>query len=246
MQSLQSKCSFYYVYVKIDDYIKLRKVAKAGAKIVVVDGGFLGSELSYSLKKAEKDVEVVQIVPEEFTLTKFLPKNVAKECTEKLDSSGVRVIKKAKIESAEKMPNGKVHLKISTGKGHITVIADFVVDGLRWKPNNEIAKNSGLEIDQVNQGIVANSEFQVRKDIYTAGDVASFYDINLGRLRIQHHEHAEISGRTAGENMTNGRKTLPRRAAFRSRIADDVFLEGVGKTDSHLKTVVFRATVSNI
>lgn len=34
-----------------------------------------------------------------------------------------------------------------------------------------------------------------------AGDAACFYDTNLGRRRVEHHDHAVVSGRLAGENM---------------------------------------------
>ena len=37
---------------------------------------------------------------------------------------------------------------------------------------------------------------------FQAGDAASFYDVRLGRRRVEHHDHAIVSGRLAGENMT--------------------------------------------
>lgn len=41
-----------------------------------------------------------------------------------------------------------------------------------------------------------------------AGDAACFYDIKLGRRRVEHHDHAIVSGRLAGENMTGVGKSL--------------------------------------
>lgn len=37
--------------------------------------------------------------------------------------------------------------------------------------------------------------------IFQAGDAACFYDPRLGRRRVEHHDHAVVSGRLAGENM---------------------------------------------
>lgn len=37
--------------------------------------------------------------------------------------------------------------------------------------------------------------------IFKAGDAACFYDPQLGRRRVEHHDHAVVSGRLAGENM---------------------------------------------
>lgn len=47
-----------------------------------------------------------------------------------------------------------------------------------------------------------------------AGDVASFYDVKLGRRRVEHHDHAIVSGRLAGENMTGGGKSYWHQSMF--------------------------------
>ena len=41
-----------------------------------------------------------------------------------------------------------------------------------------------------------------RSNIWVAGDAACFNDPQLGRRRVEHHDHAVVSGRLAGENMT--------------------------------------------
>lgn len=43
---------------------------------------------------------------------------------------------------------------------------------------------------------------------FQAGDAACFYDIKLGRRRVEHHDHAIVSGRLAGENMTGAGKSV--------------------------------------
>lgn len=45
--------------------------------------------------------------------------------------------------------------------------------------------------------------------LYTqAGDAACFFDPKLGRRRLEHHDHAVVSGRLAGENMVGPSKAL--------------------------------------
>lgn len=39
-----------------------------------------------------------------------------------------------------------------------------------------------------------------------AGDAACFFDPKLGRRRLEHHDHAVVSGRLAGENMVGPSK----------------------------------------
>lgn len=49
---------------------------------------------------------------------------------------------------------------------------------------------------------------------FQAGDAACFYDPNLGRRRVEHHDHAVVSGRLAGENMTGARNPYWHQSMF--------------------------------
>lgn len=49
---------------------------------------------------------------------------------------------------------------------------------------------------------------------WQAGDAACFYDPNLGRRRVEHHDHAVVSGRLAGENMTGARNPYWHQSMF--------------------------------
>ena len=76
---------------------------------------------------------------------------------------------------------------------------------------------------------MANSELQAADDVYVAGDVASYEDSKLGRRRAEHWNHAEITGRLAGANMT-GTKTKfwhvfsIKKALFRKLISCEIRL----------------------
>lgn len=88
---------------------------------------------------------------------------------------------------------------------------------------------------------------RARPDIFVAGDVSSFFDLNLGlRRRIEHAENAEITGRVAGENMTNGNRAYPRQASFTSTVGHNAYIVGVGRVDPKLKTVVVSAQKSPV
>ena len=39
-----------------------------------------------------------------------------------------------------------------------------------------------------------NAELEARTNLYAAGDAACFYDVSLGRRRVEHHDHAVVSG----------------------------------------------------
>jgi programmed cell death 8 (apoptosis-inducing factor) len=87
---------------------------------------------------------------------------------------------------------------------------------------------------------------RARQDIFAAGDVSSFFDLNLGRRRIEHAENAEITGRVAGENMTGGNRIYPRQASFHSTVGANAHITGVGRVDTTLKTVVVTAQKSPV
>lgn len=82
------------------------------------------------------------------------------------------------------------------------VDADQVIVAVGVEPNTELATVSHLETDPDVGGFLVNAELEARSNLWVAGDAACFYDIRLGRRRVEHHDHAVISGRLAGENMT--------------------------------------------
>lgn len=84
--------------------------------------------------------------------------------------------------------------------------ADQVVVAIGVQPNTDLATTSRLEIDPNIGGYLVNAELEARSNVWVAGDAACFYDVKLGRRRVEHHDHAVTSGRLAGENMTGAGK----------------------------------------
>lgn len=96
--------------------------------------------------------------------------------------------------------------------------------------------SDGLEIDSTLGGYVVNAELQARNSIWAAGDVACFFDTILGRRRVEHHDHAAISGRLAGENMTGASKTYQNQSMLWCDIGEKISFEAIGIVDSKLPT----------
>lgn len=84
----------------------------------------------------------------------------------------------------------------------IKIDADQVVVGIGVEANADLATSSELEVHPTVGGFLVNAELEARSNLWVAGDAACFYDVRLGRRRVEHHDHAVISGRLAGENMT--------------------------------------------
>lgn len=86
-------------------------------------------------------------------------------------------------------------------RGGGEVHAACVVECVGAEPELELARASGLEEHGTLGGVLVTAELQARAGVWAAGDVACFYDVALGRRRVEHHDHAVVSGRLAGENM---------------------------------------------
>jgi len=114
---------------------------------------------------------------------------------------------------------------------------DHIVIAVGVEPDLALAKASKLEVDPVHGGFKVNAELEARTNLYVAGDAASFYDVALGRRRVEHHDHAVVSGRLAGENMTGAKKPYTHQSMFWSDLGPDVGYEAIGVVDSKLPTV---------
>lgn len=76
------------------------------------------------------------------------------------------------------------------------------------QPNTDLATASDLETEPKIGGFLVNAELEARSNVWVAGDAACFYDVKLGRRRVEHHDHAVTSGRLAGENMTGAGNSI--------------------------------------
>ncbi|XP_054263271.1 apoptosis-inducing factor 1, mitochondrial [Macrosteles quadrilineatus] len=223
------------LYRNIYDFEELEDIIDEGAKsIAIVGGGFLGSELACALARRGKStgLTVHQIFREDGNMGKVLPEYLCKWTTEKVKTEGVDVINRAEVSSVE-MKDGRVLLKLNNDK---QVEADQVIVAVGVEPNTQLAQTSDLEVDPVVGGYLVNAELEARSNLYIAGDCACFYDVKLGRRRIEHHDNAVVSGRLAGENMTGAGKPYLHQSMLWSDLGPDVGYEALGIVDSSLPT----------
>ncbi|XP_077596452.1 apoptosis-inducing factor 1, mitochondrial isoform X2 [Stigmatopora nigra] len=223
------------LFRKIEDFRSLDKVSRTIKSITVIGGGFLGSELACALGRRSQDsgLEVIQMFPEKGNMGKVLPEYLSNWTTEKVKTEGVKVISEALVKSVS-CKDDQLEIKLKDGR---LVKTDHIVAAVGLEPNVDLAKSAGLEVDVDFGGYRVNAELQARSNIWVAGDAACFYDIRLGRRRVEHHDHAVVSGRLAGENMTGANKPYWHQSMFWSDLGPDVGYEAIGIVDSSLPTV---------
>lgn len=231
------------LYRNIFDFEELYEITDTAKAIAIVGGGFLGSELACAIaRKGKKKVRVYQIFREGGNMGKILPEYLSYWTTDKVKAEGVEVLPYAEVTGV-KFKDDMLTLNLSSGK---TVTANHVIVAVGAEPNTEIAEKSDLEVDPELGGFLVNTELQARSHLYIAGDCACFYDTKLGRRRVEHHDHAVVSGRLAGENMAGAAKPYWHQSMFWSDLGPDVGYEAIGIVDSALPTVgVFAKATSS-
>ncbi|KAG0028916.1 Apoptosis-inducing factor 1, mitochondrial [Podila clonocystis] len=224
----------------VEDFKHLHSLVKSSdKKIVVVGGGFLGSELAVAISHygKEKSVKVTQIFPEDGNMGLVFPRYLSKWTTSQVEQEGVVVKANSRVASTRTVNEGKqVELTLENGE---KVVADHVVVAVGIEANVELAKKAGLELDDIRGGVVVNAELQARRNVYCAGDMTSFHDVTLGRRRVEHYDNAILGGRVAGQNMASDKlhKTYKHQSMFWSDLGPHIGYEAVGILDSKLSTV---------
>jgi NADPH-dependent 2,4-dienoyl-CoA reductase/sulfur reductase-like enzyme len=214
----------------LDDYRHLRALAAPGARICVIGGGFIGSEVAAAL--ALNGCSVTMIFPEPGIGARIFPPSVSAALNDYYRERGVQVLTGASATQIEQHGAGT---RIMLGYGR-PLDADVVVAGVGIEPNVELAAAAGLP---VGNGIVVDAFGRVggRHDVFAAGDVARFPVPALAtELRVEHEDHAKSHGLRVGANMAGAVEAYDHLPFFYSDLFD-LGYEAVGRLDSRLETL---------
>jgi 3-phenylpropionate/trans-cinnamate dioxygenase ferredoxin reductase subunit len=210
----------------LDDYRALRAIAGEGKRVVVIGGGFIGTEIAAAL--TTNGCAVTMIVPEQWLNARLFPAGLGGFVTEYYRERGVEVLTGETVGSVD-------GTSVTTGSGR-TLEADAVVAGLGIVPDTELAEAAGLPVEN---GIVVDEYGRAdgRDDVFAAGDVANFPSPVLGGVfRVEHEDHANTHGKVVGSNMAGAGVVYDHLPLFYSDLFD-LGYEAVGEVDSHLATV---------
>ncbi len=209
------------------DYQRLRSLVDAGSHVVVVGGGYIGSEIASAL--VQNDVEVTLVLDLQDVQEQMFPRALAASLTQAFADRGVTIVHGSVASGAETGEGVSITLEDGT-----EITADAAVIGVGVLPRTGLAEAAGLDVDN---GIVVDDHLRTSAtDVYAAGDVASYPDALLGRRRVEHVDHAEKSGEHAGKVMAGADEGYDYTPFFWSDILDAGY-EAIGETRSNLDMV---------
>src|SRR5207248_8537603 len=109
------------------DYKRLREAASEQTKVLVVGGGFIGSELAAALQS--NGAQVTMVFPEDGIGARLFPADLARFVTDYYREKGVDV-RTGELASPELLSGARV-----------------IVAGLGIVPDTELAAAAGLQVD---------------------------------------------------------------------------------------------------
>ena len=182
----------------LDDSLVIREHLRPGASVVVVGGGFVGTEVAASAVALGCTVTLIEA--DDVLLWRALGRELGAILQRYHVSQGARVETGTCLE---RIGGSSTVTHVVTTDGE-QIGADLVVVGIGIVPAVELAEAAGLEVAN---GIVVNEFCETSvKGIYAAGDVANHPNPFLGRrLRLEHWQNAQNQGMAAARSMLGAR-----------------------------------------
>jgi NADPH-dependent 2,4-dienoyl-CoA reductase/sulfur reductase-like enzyme len=214
-------------YRTVADFRRVQALP-VGKHVAVVGGGFIGSEIAASLATA--GYRVTLLFPEDGIGARLFPREFSVHLNGYYAEREVEVRPGERLSGLAAQGSG---FTLRTDRSEIR--AELVVAGLGIVPNERLAAEAGLAVDD---GIVVDEALRTSDPaVFAAGDVARFHSPTLGRrIRVEHEDNANRMGREAGRAMA-GADAAYRHLPFFYSDLFDLGYEAVGMLDPRLEVV---------
>lgn len=188
----------HYLRTK-EDADQLRAALCPGVRVVVIGAGFIGAEVASSARELGAEVTVLEAAA--VPLQRVLGDELGAACARLHARGGTDLRVSVAVESVEQRGD-RVHVTTSAG----VFVADVVVVGIGIIPNDAVASESGILVDN---GILVDEYCRTSlPNVFAAGDVANHYHPLFGRrMRVEHFDNANKQAAAAANNMI-GRETV--------------------------------------
>jgi len=192
MPGLGARCVYLRTF---NDALAIRAHLRAGNRVAIIGGGFIGLELAAAARKFAADVTVIEAQPR--ILMRGVPAEIAAIIHQAHEAEGVRVLTGQGI-AAIADDGAEVRITLADAR---EVVADLAVIGIGAVPVTALAAEAGLTIDN---GIAVDAGLRTSDpDIFAAGDCCSFPLAVYGgrRVRLEAWRNAQEQGALAARNM---------------------------------------------
>ena len=180
----------------VEDCDRIRAAVARGRRAVVMGFGFIGSEVSASLRQL--GVEVVAIEGSRVPLARIVGDEVGQVLADIHRDKGVELITEDSVAALE--GSGRVE-RVRTKKNRVFE-CDFVVAGIGIVPNTELLAAAGAQVDN---GVLVDERCRTSiPDVFAAGDVTNHLHPIFGRLRVEHWNNGYQQGRAAARSLVGG------------------------------------------
>jgi 3-phenylpropionate/trans-cinnamate dioxygenase ferredoxin reductase component len=182
----------------LEDAQRVREYARPGRHIVIVGGGFIGSEIAATARTLGADVTMLEGM--QAPLERVLGPALGRVCGEIHREHGVAVRCGVAVDSIAQTVGG-VLVKTRDGasiEGHVAIVGIGILPNVDLAKASEITVGNGIRVDEFCRTTALN--------IYAAGDVANHYHPLFDRrMRVEHFDNATRQGAAAALNMLGER-----------------------------------------
>jgi 3-phenylpropionate/trans-cinnamate dioxygenase ferredoxin reductase subunit len=178
----------------MDDSRRIKADLRAGRRVVIVGGGWIGLEVAAAARTAGCDVTVLEAL--DLPLVRVLGPEVAEVFASLHRAHDVDL--RTGVTVTRIAPDGDgARVELEDGA---SLSADLLLVGVGVRPSTELAESAGLKVDN---GIVVDEQLaSSHPDVFAAGDVANAFHPRLKRhLRVEHWDTAINQGVAAARNM---------------------------------------------
>ncbi len=178
----------------IEDALALAPLLQPGRQVVVVGGGWIGLEVAATARKKGADVVVVEA--QRRLCERTVPAEISEHLLALHRAQGTRVLLGAAVAGFSATDDGRSAVTLGDGS---MLACDAIVVGVGLVPNDELARDAGLECDG---GVIVDARCRTSEpDIFAAGDVAVADNPWAGRrLRLESWQNAQEQGIAAARS----------------------------------------------
>lgn len=184
----------------IDDVKRFRAGAVAGARLVIIGGGYIGLEVAAKARKLGLEVTLVEGQPR--LLARVACATISDFARALHEGHGVTLLTGtgvARLVGTDRVSG----VELSDGR---VLPADLVLTAVGAVPNTELAAEAGIALDN---GIKVDAQARASiADVYAIGDVASFPSALYGRrVRLESVQNAIDQAKAAAKAIAGAAVT---------------------------------------